>query len=129
MPTKEQVRQALRNVLDPEIGRPIEDIGMLRDIEVDGGHVTVHVWLTIDGCPLRDRINSDVTQAVRPVPGVERVDVTLTPMGEQQRQELVNKLRGGTASGATQAPQQEQFFTNGRTTVIAVASGKGGVGK
>ena len=114
MPTKEEVRQALRNVLDPEIGRPIEDIGMLRDIEVDGGHVTVHVWLTIDGCPLRDRINSDVT---------------LTPMGEQQRQELVNKLRGGTASGATQAPQQEQFFTNGRTTVIAVASGKGGVGK
>ena len=59
MPTKEEVRQALRNVLDPEIGRPIEDIGMLRDIEVDGGHVTVHVWLTIDGCPLRDRINTD----------------------------------------------------------------------
>jgi ATP-binding protein involved in chromosome partitioning len=129
MPTKEEVRQALRNVLDPEIGRPIEDIGMLRDIEVDGGHITVHVWLTIDGCPLRDRINSDVTNAVQPLPGVEGVDVTLTPMGEQQRQELVNKLRGGAASGPAQVPQQQQFFTNGRTTVIAVASGKGGVGK
>jgi ATP-binding protein involved in chromosome partitioning len=124
--TQEQVREALRTVMDPEIGRPIEDIGMLRDIEVDGGHVTVHVWLTIDGCPLRDRINNDVTQAVRPLAGVERVDVTLTPMGEQQRQELVNNLRGGV--GPAQQ-QQQQFFTNGQTTVVAVASGKGGVGK
>ncbi len=124
MPTREEVRQALRNVLDPEIGKPIEDIGMLRDIEVDGGHVTVHVWLTIDGCPLRDRINNDVTQAVRPIPGVDRVDVTLTPMGEEQRQQLVTKLRGGAGP-----VQQQQFFTGGTTTVIAVASGKGGVGK
>src|SRR6266581_6447403 len=108
MPTTEDVRAALRNVLDPEIGRPIEDLGMLKDIEVDGGTVKLHVYLTIDGCPLRDRITGDVTQAVQPLAGVERVDVTLTAMSEEQRQGLVTKLRGGV--GPT--PQQT-FFTSG----------------
>jgi ATP-binding protein involved in chromosome partitioning len=124
MPTKEEIRQALRNVLDPEIGRPIEDIGMLKDIELDGGAVTVHVLITIEGCPLKDRIERDVTNALQPLPGVDQVLVRLSPMSEEERAALVSKLRGG-------APPQEQktFFTDGRTTVIAVASGKGGVGK
>jgi ATP-binding protein involved in chromosome partitioning len=122
MPTKEEVRQALRNVLDPEIGKPIEDIGMLKDIEVDGDRVRVYVLLTIDGCPLRDRITSDVTNAVAPLPGVEHVEVILGSMSEQQRGALVTQLRGG-------RPEAPVFFTDGRTTVIAVASGKGGVGK
>ncbi len=122
MPTKEEVRAALRSVLDPEIGKPIEDIGMLKDIEVDGGTVRVFVLLTIDGCPLRDRITSDVTNAVMPVGGVEHVEVILGSMSEEQRATLTSQLRGG-------VPQQQAFFTDGRTTVIAVASGKGGVGK
>ena len=63
MPTKEQVRQALRNVLDPEIGRPIEDIGMLKDIVVEDGTVRVDVLITIEGCPLKDRIDRDVKMA------------------------------------------------------------------
>jgi ATP-binding protein involved in chromosome partitioning len=123
MPTKEQVRQALRNVLDPEIGKPIEDVGMLRDIEVANGAVRVYVLLTIAGCPLKDRINADVTTAVSPIlePG-QRVEVILGEMSPDQRQELVTKLRGG-------QPEQQAFFTDGATTVIAVASGKGGVGK
>jgi ATP-binding protein involved in chromosome partitioning len=123
MPTKEDVRQALRNVLDPEIGKPIEDVGMLRDIEVANGAVRVYVLLTIAGCPLKDRINTDVTNAVSPIlePG-QRVEVILGEMNADQRQELVTKLRGG-------APEQQAFFTDGATTVIAVASGKGGVGK
>jgi ATP-binding protein involved in chromosome partitioning len=123
--SEEQVRQALRNVLDPEIGRPIEDIGMLSGIHVDGGNVRVDVLITIEGCPLKDRITSDVTQALAPLEGVRSVDVSLSPMSEQQRAELVSKLRGGAA------PQQQQrtFFTDGETSVIAVASGKGGVGK
>ena len=75
MVTQDQVREALRSVNDPEIGRPIEDIGMLRDIEVlDGGLVRVHVLITIEGCPLKDRITSDVTEALAPLEGVERVD-------------------------------------------------------
>ena len=123
MPTKEEVRQALRNVLDPEIGKPIEDIGMLKDIEiVDGGTVRVFVLLTIDGCPLRDRITNDVTNAVAPLAGVEHVEVILGAMSEEQRAGLVTQLRGG-------RPEAPVFFTDGRTTVIAVASGKGGVGK
>jgi ATP-binding protein involved in chromosome partitioning len=118
--------------MDPEIGRPIEDIGMLRDIRVDGGAVQVSVYLTIEGCPLRDRITSDVTAAVKPLPGVERVDVDLTPMSEQQRAELVTRLRGQPADGDGHGhgmPQQQAFFTDTNTTIIAVASGKGGVGK
>jgi ATP-binding protein involved in chromosome partitioning len=123
MPTKEQVREALRNVLDPEIGKPIEDVGMLQDIEVDNGVVKVHVLLTIAGCPLKDRINSDVTAALTPIldPG-QRVEVLLGEMTSDQRQNLVTQLRGG-------RPEQPTFFTDTSTTVIAVASGKGGVGK
>jgi ATP-binding protein involved in chromosome partitioning len=123
--TQDQVREALRSVNDPEIGRPIEDIGMLRDIEVlDGGLVRVHVLITIEGCPLKDRITNDVTEALAPLEGVERVDVALSPMSEEQRASLVANLRGGAAP-----QQQPTFFTGSDTTVIAVASGKGGVGK
>jgi ATP-binding protein involved in chromosome partitioning len=120
--TQEQVREALRNVLDPEIGKPIEDIGMLKSIDIDGGVVTVHVLLTIEGCPLRDRITSDVTNAVAPLEGVDKVHVELTPMSEEQRGSLASQLRGG-------KPDNPTFFTDGATSVIAVASGKGGVGK
>jgi ATP-binding protein involved in chromosome partitioning len=122
MPTKEEVRQALRTVLDPEIGKPIEDIGMLKDIEVNGDTVRVFVLLTIDGCPLRDRITSDVTNAVAPLAGVEHVEVILGSMTDEQRGDMVTKLRGG-------RPEAPVFFTDGKTTIIAVASGKGGVGK
>jgi ATP-binding protein involved in chromosome partitioning len=122
--TEAGVREALRTVLDPEIGRPIEDLGMLERIDVEGDLVRVHVLLTIAGCPLQERITSDVTSALRPI-GVERVDVRMTPMSEEQRASLVGKLRG--QAGAPQ--QQRSFFTDGSTSVIAVASGKGGVGK
>jgi ATP-binding protein involved in chromosome partitioning len=122
--TESQVREALRNVLDPEIGRPIEDLGMLDRIEIDGDLVRVHVLLTIAGCPLQERITGDVRAALAPL-GVERTEVRMTPMSEEQRAALVAKLRG---PGAAQ-PQQRTFFTDGSTSVIAVASGKGGVGK
>ncbi len=126
MVTEDQVRQALRNVLDPEIGKPIEDLGMLQDIEVDGEVVRVHVLLTIAGCPLQDRITGDVKAALAPI-GVTQVDVRMTPMSEAQRAALVENLRGPGAAAAQ--AQQRTFFTDGATSVIAVASGKGGVGK
>jgi ATP-binding protein involved in chromosome partitioning len=126
MPTTEEVRAALRQVLDPEIGRPIEDIGMLKDIAVQDGTVVVDVLITIEGCPLKDKIDHDVRGAVMPLQGVDRVEVRLSPMSEEERQALVAKLRGAPAGAA---PPQQQFFTDGKTTVIAVASGKGGVGK
>jgi len=122
MVTEEQVRRSLRNVLDPEIGRPIEDLGMLQSIEVDGDLVRVQVLLTIAGCPLEERIAGDVKAALAPL-GVERVDVRTMPMDDRQRAELVEKLRG--SAGA----QQKTFFADTDISVIAVASGKGGVGK
>ena len=124
MATEDQIREALRSVRDPEIGKPIEDIGMLQRIEIDGGLVRVHVLLTIEGCPLRDRITTDVTAAVRPLEGVRDVDVTLTPMSDEQRQALVGQLRG---TGGQPAPTKISFPQE--TALIAVASGKGGVGK
>ena len=128
MTTEAQVREALRGVMDPEIGRPIEDIGMLRGIHVDGGTVGVDVLITIEGCPLKDRITHDVTAAVSPLEGVERVDVSLSPMTQEQRQALVQQLRGGSAptEGAAQ-PSKISFAPS--TSIVAIASGKGGVGK
>ncbi|HWC32964.1 MAG TPA: Mrp/NBP35 family ATP-binding protein [Actinomycetota bacterium] len=137
MVTREQVREALRDVLDPEIGKPIEDLGMLKDVEVSpDGDVRVHVLLTIAGCPLRDRIDTDVRGAVEPLEGVRSVGVALGEMSGDQRQKMVTNLRGS-QPGAAQAPGHEghghpeipAFFTDGDTQVIAVASGKGGVGK
>ena len=127
MVTQEQVREALRGVMDPEIGRPIEDIGMLQDIQVDGDVVRVHVLITIEGCPLKDRITQDVTGAVQPLEGVQRVDVQLTPMSPEQREALVGQLRGGAAAAGAPAPPKISFPP--QTAIIAVASGKGGVGK
>ena len=125
MVTQDDVRSALRRVLDPEIGKPIEDIGMLQAIEVAGRTVRVDVLITIEGCPLKDRITSDVTNALKPLDGVDEVDVRLSPMTPEQRSALVAKLQGGAP-----APEgRRTFFTGSRTTVIAVASGKGGVGK
>ena len=123
--TQEEVRTALRSVLDPEIGRPIEEIGMLKGIQVDDGVVRVDVLITIEGCPLKDRITADVTAAVQPLDGVQAVDVRLSPMSQEERSALVAKLRGT----AEAAPGQRTFFSGSETTVIAVASGKGGVGK
>jgi ATP-binding protein involved in chromosome partitioning len=120
--TEEQVREALRSVHDPEIGKPIEDLGMLKGIHIEGDLVRVYVLLTIAGCPLQDRITQDVTAALAPLEGVGRVEVSMAPMSEEQRQALVSTLRGA-------KPEQRTFFTSGDTTVIAVASGKGGVGK
>ncbi len=126
MVTETQVREALRSVLDPEIGRPIEDIGMLKGIGVDGGVVNVDVLITIEGCPLKDRITNDVTAAVSPLDGVDRVAVSLSPMSQEQREALVQQLRGGGSS----APQpQSRISFPASTSIVAIASGKGGVGK
>jgi ATP-binding protein involved in chromosome partitioning len=125
--TQEQVREALRAVMDPEIGRPIEDIGMLKSIEVDGGTVRVQVLITIEGCPLKDRITQDVTAAVAPLEGVERVEVPLTPMSQEERAALVQKLRGGQAGAP--AVEGSRISFPPQTAIVAIASGKGGVGK
>jgi len=124
-PTAEQVTQALAGVNDPEIHRPITDLGMVKNIEISpDGTVRVDVYLTVAGCPLRDTITRDVTNAVGALEGVSRVRVELDVMSEEQRKALQTQLRGGQP-----APEIPFAQPTSLTRVFAVASGKGGVGK
>jgi ATP-binding protein involved in chromosome partitioning len=128
-PTVEQVTQALAGVNDPEIHRPITELGMVKAVQVaPDGTVRVDVWLTVSGCPLRDTINREVTAAVSALPGVSRVQVELDVMSEEQRRELQSKLRSSSGNG--KAEREIPFAQPGSLTkVYAIASGKGGVGK
>ncbi len=124
-PTVDQVTQALAKVNDPEIHRPITELGMVKNVDVSAdGTVRVDVWLTVAGCPLRDTITREVTAAVTVLPGVSQVRVELDVMSNEQRQALQGKLRGGKA-------EREIPFASpsSLTRVYAIASGKGGVGK
>jgi ATP-binding protein involved in chromosome partitioning len=124
-PTAEQVSRALASVNDPEIHRPITDLGMVKNIEISpDGTVRVDVYLTVAGCPLRDTITRDVTAAVSALEGVSRVRVELDVMSDEQRKALQTQLRGGQP-----APEVPFAQPTSLTRVFAVASGKGGVGK
>jgi ATP-binding protein involved in chromosome partitioning len=127
LPTAEQVTQALAGVSDPEIHRPITELGMVKNVQVEpDGTVHVGVWLTVAGCPLRDTITRDVTAAVSKLAGVSAVRVELDVMSEEQRRELQSRLRGSNGKAEREIP----FAKPGSLTkVYAIASGKGGVGK
>jgi ATP-binding protein involved in chromosome partitioning len=129
-PDPQAVRTALDAVLDPEIRRPITDLGMVKNIEVAAdGVVRVEVWLTVAGCPLRDTITRDVTAAVGKLPGVSRVQVDLDVMSEEQRRELQTRLRGTDQNGGKSEREIPFNRPTSLTKIYAVASGKGGVGK
>ncbi|MBB5111409.1 Mrp/NBP35 family ATP-binding protein [Micromonospora chalcea] len=121
------IQAALATVNDPEIRRPITELGMVQSAERDDdGVVRVELLLTVAGCPLKDKLRSDITAAVGAVPGVSGVEIVFGVMSPEQRQELQSKLRGG---GATAEPVIPFAQPGSRTRVYAVASGKGGVGK
>ncbi|MGY1437808.1 Mrp/NBP35 family ATP-binding protein [Streptomyces reniochalinae] len=124
-PTEDAVRAALATVNDPEIHRPITDLGMVKSIAIaSDGTVDVGIYLTVSGCPLRETITANVTEAVQRVPGVASVRVELDVMSDEQRRELATSLRGG------KAEREIPFAQPGSLTrVYCVASGKGGVGK
>src|SRR6202522_2041311 len=124
-PTAEQITKALDGVQDPEIHRPITELGMVKNIHVAAdGAVLVEVWLTVAGCPLRETLTGGVTPAVSKLPGVSSVRVDLDVMSDEQRQALQSQLRGGRPE-----PQIPFAQPSSLTRVYAVASGKGGVGK
>jgi ATP-binding protein involved in chromosome partitioning len=124
-PTREQVRAALDTVQDPDIRRPITELDMVKSVLVNAdGSVDVAIFLTISGCPLKDRLRSDITAAVSAVPGVTAVRVEMDVMSPEQRQALQSKLRGGRVERDIPFAQPGSL-----TRVYAVASGKGGVGK
>jgi ATP-binding protein involved in chromosome partitioning len=124
-PAVEQVRAALAKVNDPEIHKPITELGMVDAINIsDAGQVDVRVLLTIVGCPMRDRLTRDVTAAVRALPGVTGVSVAFGVMDDAQRAALQTSLRGGQVSRDIPFNRPDSL-----TKVFAIASGKGGVGK
>ena len=124
-PDIDRIQAALARVNDPEIKRPITELGMVENIDIDDtGLVGVRVLLTVSGCPMKDTIIRDVTAEVTKVEGVTAVDVQLGVMSADQRSTLQETLRGGQA-------QREIPFAkpDSLTKVYAIASGKGGVGK
>ncbi len=125
VPGVDAVRKALAGVEDPEIHRPITDLGMVKDVTVHpDGRVDVAIYLTVAGCPMRDRITKDVTAAVVALPGVRTVNVELDVMNDAQRTELRKSLRGD-----SEEPRIPFAEPGSLTRVYCVASGKGGVGK
>ena len=126
LPTRDQVLTALSGVNDPEIGRPITDLGMVKSVEIGAdGLVAVGVYLTVAGCPMRDTITTRVTDAVAPLPGVTGVRVELDVMSEEQRKDLQVAVRGPAAAERVIPFAQPSSLTK----VYAIVSGKGGVGK
>lgn len=123
-PSIDAIHAALATVNDPEINRPITDLGMVKGVDVQqDGVVDVGIYLTVSGCPMRDAITERVTSAVSSVPGVTGVRVELDVMSDEQRSALRNQLRG-------HEQREIPFSKPGSTTkVFAIASGKGGVGK
>ncbi|GAA2948386.1 Mrp/NBP35 family ATP-binding protein [Glutamicibacter sp. BW77] len=114
------LRRALDTVIDPELRRPITELGMVESAQLNDGTAQVKVLLTIAGCPMRSTIESDVTTAVAAVAGVQQVEVTLGVMDPHQRAELRDRLK---------AKRTVFSDPDSLTRIIAVASGKGGVGK
>ncbi|MDX1512081.1 MAG: iron-sulfur cluster assembly protein, partial [Nitriliruptorales bacterium] len=124
MPTQEQVLAALATVNDPEINKPITELGMVDEVVIEGATVGVRIKLTVPGCPLKDRITEDVTNATMTVEGVENVQVAFGSMTNEERADLTTRLRGekGAANPAMNIPFAE---SDSPTQVVAVASGKG----
>jgi ATP-binding protein involved in chromosome partitioning len=122
-PIIEHIEAALRGVVDPELGGDVVELGMVRDISVDGGVATISIALTIAACPMRDQIESDVIRKVKALDAIDEVVVQVTAMTQKQRSELMSVARRRAREGATPT------MVSPTTRVIAVGSGKGGVGK
>jgi len=122
-PATEKIWEALRGVLDPELGENVVELGMIKDVRVDGERAKIQVALTIAACPLRDQIEGDVVRKVTALPGIDTVAVDVVAMSQDERTALMERVRRRARenAGATRVHPM--------TRVIAVSSGKGGVGK
>ena len=121
---EQAVHAALATVDDPEIHRPITELGMVKSVVVVDGIADVGVYLTVVGCPMRETITKRVTEAVSRVPGITSVRVELDVMSDEQRADMRKNLRGDTPEAVVPFAQPGSL-----TRVYCVASGKGGVGK
>ena len=122
-PDRDAIIAALANVIDPELRRSVTDLEMVRDVEIDGGLVTVTIALTVAGCPLRSSFEDQVRQHLLPIPWVEETRLRFDVMTPEEKHALTQRLRGGVTE------RSKGIRVDKATRVIAVASGKGGVGK
>ena len=123
MVTTKDVTAALKHVVDPELHADIVDLGMVGDISIEGHLVTVDLALTIASCPMRGQIESDIKRRVGALPGIEDVAIAISVMSQEQRSTLMERARMNARENAVPTA------VNPSTRVIAISSGKGGVGK
>ena len=121
--SREAVLKALEGVIDPELKRSVVELDMVRDVQVEDGDVRVVIALTVPGCPLRASFEEQVEAALRPVEGIETVELGFDVLSPEEREALTTKLRGGVAQ------RTPGVSVDASTRVVAIASGKGGVGK
>jgi ATP-binding protein involved in chromosome partitioning len=122
-PARDEILKALEQVIDPELKRNVVELDMVRDVRIDGSDVTVGIALTVAGCPLRSSFEQQVAQALAPVAGVERVQLEFDVMTPEERSALTARLRGSVTE------RTKGIALDRSTRVLAIASGKGGVGK
>ncbi|MEE9183299.1 MAG: Mrp/NBP35 family ATP-binding protein [Acidimicrobiia bacterium] len=123
MTTAAEIERALRGVVDPELGADIVELGMVKGIDVSDGKATIKLALTIAACPMRDQIDGDVKRKITALPGIESVTVEMGEMTQEERSELMARARWKAREDA------EPTMIDPVTRVIAISSGKGGVGK
>ena len=121
--SRDDVLQALEKVIDPELRRSVVELDMVRGISIDGGAVAVTIALTVPGCPLRASFQEQVDRELLPLPGVERVSLSFDVMTPEEKAALTARLRNGVTE------RTKGVSVDAKTRVVAVASGKGGVGK
>ena len=126
MVTKEAVLDVLSGIDDPELKKPLTELDMVQSISIENGTVDITVLLTVPGCPLKDKMTADITEGVKRIPGVESVKVTFDVMNDEQREKLKAKLGYGTKASSS---DKSKVVSIPAKRFIAVASGKGGVGK
>jgi ATP-binding protein involved in chromosome partitioning len=119
---RDAVLKALERVIDPELQRPVTELDMVRDVEIDDGIVSLTIVLTVAGCPLRDSFERQVEEALADIDGIRGVSLSFAAMTPEERRALTTKLRGGVERDSVIKLPRD-------CRVIAVASGKGGVGK
>jgi ATP-binding protein involved in chromosome partitioning len=122
-PDRDAILKALEQVIDPELRKPVTELDMVRDVTVDGGGVAVTIALTVAGCPLRSSFEEQVARVLGGVEGVEEVTLSFDVMTPEERERLTTRLRGGVTQ------RDKGISLDAGTRVVAVASGKGGVGK
>ena len=134
MAQREEIQKALGNVIDPEIGVSITQLGMVKDFQVTGDHVKVLIALTVQGCPLAHTIEADITKELTKLNGIKTVEVETTSMSKQEldklRVEMQQRMNAGPRpAGQMIGPGIELLDKKGIGSIIAIISGKGGVGK